>query len=264
MSGDKRARITGKIGVERGERYALIPREVAESAAYNALPDYARSVLVALLLGFHGNNNGTLGLTFSQAAKVGVSAQWKLYAGLKILTLADLIVCTRRGRLENGTKLPSLYGVTWRGIGKPAAASVSYDFGVAICPLPTNCWARWEQPGDWRETVRRIGRANHGREKNPVSTTVGADRSTTVGATRHVHAQPRVEKETPVSAQPRVETSKTPGFGGARQFLGRDAVIARLMVRQPHLLDGDVARASKADVLHVARVRELLADGWRA
>ena len=51
------------LQVGRGERYALLLREVAESAAYNSLPDWARTVLMALLLQYTGKNNGGLALS---------------------------------------------------------------------------------------------------------------------------------------------------------------------------------------------------------
>ena len=191
----------------RGERYALLPREVAEGPAYNSLPDWARTVLIALLLQYTGKNNGCLALPFSQARLLGVTAQWKLYAGLRLLEATDLIVCTRRGRLERGTKLPSLYGVTWRGIDE-ARDGVIYD-SMSACPIPSNAWARWTKPQDWRGHCRKVARENHGREKNSVSTTVGNGRSTTVGARRRKTAQPGRVKEATVLAQPLVDTSKT-------------------------------------------------------
>lgn len=201
------------LQVARGERYALIPREVLESIPYCSLTDWARTVLVALLAQFNGFNNGMLALPFSQAKLLGVSHQWKLYAGLRLLVATDLIACTRQGRLEAGTKLPSLYAMTWRGIDEPKDG-LTYDAGRGACPLPSNAWARWAKPQDWRDYCRKVARENHGRGKNPVSTTRGYGRSTTRGARPPKTAQPRMVLEGTSIAQPLVDTSKTSARGG--------------------------------------------------
>jgi hypothetical protein len=204
------------LQVARGERYALLPREVLESVAYLALTDWARTVLIALIVQFHGMNNGTLALPFSQAKNLGVSHPWKLYAGLRLLEAAELILCTRRGRLEGGTKLPSLYAVTWRGIDEPKEV-VAFDGGIGPCPIPSQRWARWEKPADWREQCRKVARENHGREKNPVSTTRGYGRSTTHGSRRAKTDQPVVDMERANLAQPMVDTSKTSAVGAVQK-----------------------------------------------
>lgn len=201
------------LQVGRGERYALIPREVLESASYHALTDWARTVLIAILAQFNGANNGCLALPFSQARELGVSHQWKLYAGLRVLEAADLIVCTRRGHLERGTKLPSLYAMTWRGIDEPRG-DVVYDLGSSMCPLASNAWARWKRPDNWQQFCRSTARENHGRGKRiPVSTMGGYGRSTTRGAMSSETAQPVVDIETVFSAQPVVDASETSAVG---------------------------------------------------
>jgi hypothetical protein len=207
-----RKRKGSRLGVERGDRYALLPEEVMESAAFHAQPDWAKGVLSALACRHNGYNNGDLSLPFSEAKRLAVSAQWKLYAGLRLLEKADLIVCTRRGRLERGTKLASLYALTWRGIN--ASERVQFDPGVVASPIPSNAWAKWEKPADWLAIVKAVRRANHGRAtKIPVSTTLGNGRSTTMGATQSAIAQPRWGKESPSIAPNMVDTSKTSGLG---------------------------------------------------
>jgi hypothetical protein len=42
----------GGLGVERGERYALIPEDVMTSVAYGAQPDFSIRVLNALCCGY--------------------------------------------------------------------------------------------------------------------------------------------------------------------------------------------------------------------
>jgi hypothetical protein len=212
------------LRVERGERYALIPEEVMEHESYHSQPDWARSVLFALAARYNGNNNGDLSLPFSEAKRLGISAQWKLYAGLRLLEKADLIQCTRRGRLERGTKLASLYALTWRGINE--CASVSFDAGISCCPIPANAWVKWAKPDNWKQLVRSIAQANHGVEKNPVanrlgknpdSTALGAGRSTTLGVTSTDIAQQPWVMETASVAPTAVDTSKTSGRGHGKR-----------------------------------------------
>jgi hypothetical protein len=237
VSKDRRARATGRLGVKEGERYALIPEEVMMSAAYHALPDYAKAVLVAVASRFNGHNNANLSMSFADARKLGIAYQWKLFGGLQLLRKVGLIEMTRQGRLECGTKVCSLYAITWRRINA-APEGVSYDAGIVMRPLPGHEWAKWEPPENWSQVVRETASAMHGLKKdsrliqsrkqlrsttvgatepisaqpptiNPDSTTVGADRSTTVGATEPISAQPPWEKEGSIPAPTLVDSSKT-------------------------------------------------------
>jgi len=135
---------SSRLSVETGERYALIPREVMECEAYRAAPDWSLRVLLALAGQYSGHNNGSLALTSSQARPYGI-LPWKLYAGLRVLAEASFIVCTRRGHLAEGTKFPSMYAVTYRGINEPQLG-ISYDYGINVCPIPLNHWAKWQRP----------------------------------------------------------------------------------------------------------------------
>jgi hypothetical protein len=217
---DKRARATGRLGVKRGDRYALITEEVMTSKAYAALPDFAKGVLFAVACRYNGHNNGDLSLPYSEARKLGIAHQWKLYAGLQVLKITGLVLCTRQGKLEGGAKVCSLYALTWRGIDSPGEG-VAYDAGVAVRPIAGNDWANWEKPVDWLKTTRAITAANHGRKANPVSTTVGKGHSTTMGAKDRNIDQPRWGKERAFVAPPLVDTSKTPP-GPTHPILAKD------------------------------------------
>jgi hypothetical protein len=208
MTRKKRERITGRQ--QSGARYALVDEQVMNSDAYSALPDYARTVLFAIACGAHHGNNGNLSLVFAEAKTRGIRYQWKLYAGLRLLELANLLIRTRQGHLENGRKLCSLYALTWRGISPPPPG-VSYDGEIGPCPLPSNAWARWKPPANWAETVRRIARENHGQTKNPVSTTGGAMKAVSLNRKVSGVAQPEGDTGDPAVAQPEGETSKTSG-----------------------------------------------------
>ena len=161
---DRRGRATGRLGVKRGEHYALLPEELMASTAYCALPDWAKVVLFALASRFNGHNNGNLSLPWSEARHRGISAPWKLYAGLRVLEKTDLVHCTRRGRLERGMKIPSLYALTWRGIDN--CERIAFDEGVARSPIPSNAWAKWIKPPDWEQVFKQINRTARGRKKS--------------------------------------------------------------------------------------------------
>jgi hypothetical protein len=182
-----------------------------ESAAYHAQPDWARSVLFAMAARCNGHNNGDLSLTFSEAKRLGIAAQWKLYAGLRLLERAELVVCTRRGRLERGTKLASLFALTWRGIDK--CERVHFDPGITPCPLPTHAWAKWVRPADWTAIRKQIVQSNRGRSKIPHTQPVGNGRSQRGGAIRSNIAPSMLGKELALVAPSMVETSKTLGRG---------------------------------------------------
>jgi hypothetical protein len=215
---DRRARMTGKLGMQHGQCYALIPEEVMESAAYHAQPDWARTVLFALACGATQHNNGNLSLAFSDARRRGIAAQWKLYAGLRLLERADLVICTRRGHLERGMKLPSLFGITWRGIN-PAPEKITYDFGVTSSPIPTNAWAAWVKPDTWKQTIQMIVNSNRGTSKltkKPHTQMLGNDRSQVLGATATDIAPSSRVTEEPQTAPRCLVTSKTLVRGSTR------------------------------------------------
>jgi hypothetical protein len=209
---DRRSRAPSRLGVERGERYALILEEVMNSAAYSAQPDFAKVVLFAVAARFNGYNNGNISLPIGEARKLGIASPWKLYAGLNLLRQAGLIQRTRQGYLAAGKKLCGLYALTWRGISE-APQGVFYDAGVTSCPLPANDWCRWVKPADWDSIVTKVKRDNHGRSKIPVSTARDNSRSTMLGTKVAILAQPRGGKEGPLPAPLLVDTSKTQGLG---------------------------------------------------
>jgi hypothetical protein len=185
--------------MQRGERYAQVTEEVLSSVAYGAIPDFAKVVLFAVACRFCGRNNGNLSLVPADATALGVRHSWRLYAGLKLLVLADLIVCTRRGRLERGTRLCSLYALTWRGIDS-APDGVSFDAGVSAHPLPTHAWSKWTKPVGWARIVKDAGRTAHGQKKISMSPTGGDGRATTLGLARLASEQLRGVKDPPLSA----------------------------------------------------------------
>ncbi len=266
-----RAKSTGRLGTKRGERYALIPEEVFTSAAYGAQPDFAKVVLVAMAARYHGRNNGNLSLIQTDARTLGVEQAWKLYGGLNLLKQCELIQCTRQGRLERGTKLCNLFALTWRGID-PAPDGVWYDAGISPCPLPNHAWAKWEKPENWAAIVRKVKRANQGKELIPVSVTGVIGGSTTGVIGKAETDQPRVLQETTFPAQPVIDTSKilAGGTWGKRMNTKRSPRSAsnqaplstpidrarKLIAKLPHLTNADVAKIARVELADVQTARE--------
>lgn len=257
------------LRVTRGERYALLPREVMESAAYHATPHYARSVLEALMVQYYGQRNGSLALPVEEAGVLGVAQPWRVYAGLRILADCDLIVCTRRGGLSRGGKLASMFALTWRGIDEPADGVV-YDAGVKVCPIPTHAWSRWIRADGWDAVVRDIERRARGKTtKNPVTPRSGTDRTLRSG-TESVNLVPpsRVRKAslsvppTRVTSKISVRGSGSPSASSVSHAHSSEkagvAKIEKLLRVQSHLTDADVAKICHESIELVQRVRESL------
>jgi hypothetical protein len=138
----------------RGEPFAAIPRKVIESDAYHALPDWAVRVLVGLVAQYNGNNNGDLSITTANYQRLGVRSRHHVYAALKVLEAAGLIVRTRQGG-----KPPvgcSLYGVTWRALNP----SEKFDGSVRVTEKPSDEWRLWTKPANWEEFVRKAKRSS--------------------------------------------------------------------------------------------------------
>lgn len=288
---DKRARATGRLGVKRGERYALVPEEVMNSMAYSVQPDYAKCVLFALACRCNGHNNGNLSLPFTEAKQLGIAAQWKLYAGLRLLTIAQLTQRTRKGSAKGGRKYANLYALDWRGID--AVDGLQYDCDINVCPLPRNAWARWEVPANWRETVKQVATVNHGQSKILRSTTLGNGRSTTLGNEEGSTAQPCWGMETPFtvpsvgvpskilvaahtanppaaasdsksrSQSSRLKPLKPERVRGRGQASERndpdlDRRVGKLIGLQPHLTDREIGRIFGIESARIAAIRESL------
>ncbi len=140
---DKRARATGRLGVQRGERYCLLPVEVLESEAWSSLPGNVAKVCIALAAQYSGINNGRLSLPLSVAKTLGVRSKSILNGALHVLEERGLIEITRQGGL------PPL-GCSWYALGW-RAIDADDSRGMVAKPAP-NRWAQWKQSGP---TTRR-------------------------------------------------------------------------------------------------------------
>ena len=158
---DRRARATGRRGARGSDLHAQIPLEVLESAAFSALPDYAKVVLLALCAQFRGNNNGNLSLTAAQAERLGVEAAWKLRVGLSLLLETGLIERTRPGKFSHGKGICALYALTWRDLSPNEHAYPP----VIVARPPSHAWAKWERPEGWAAFERELRQRAKGSKK---------------------------------------------------------------------------------------------------
>ena len=143
-----------------GNTYALIPSEVLGSEAYAALPDWAARVLPALAAQFRKTNNGDLSLTWKEARSLGVSSEWKLRAGLSLLEAVGLVEVMRRGRIESGRGICSLYALGWRQIDP----SDKHDVPSIVAVAAPMRWATWNRPGDWQSRLDNARRNAQGKK----------------------------------------------------------------------------------------------------
>ena len=122
------------------DAYALIPRKVVQSAAYQALPDWAVRVLLAYACQYNGRNNGRLVVTTWNFDRLGVRARWHVRASTRLLEATGLI---------ERTDEPTTYALTW------LARSIVDDDEVVE---PSDRWQEWEKPKEWRAIVSEAKR----------------------------------------------------------------------------------------------------------
>ncbi len=242
MKPRKRGRSVGRY--ESGQHFASLPDEVLRSPAWGSIPHFARSVLVGIAAQFRGANNGDLDFPASKAKAYGVSHK-ELAAAIPLLDKAGLIAVTRRGRIEGGRGVCSLYALTWR----PVEASDKHDAPKAIQQPPTHEWANWNPSEFWRETVRDAKRRASGR-KRP---------SPHDGSGPLPHARNDGE---PVQSR-RAERSSRPANPHdpeSSRDLGVRESVEGLIRQQPHLTDIDVSKVFrwKVDPTMVGRIRAAL------
>ncbi len=226
----KRSRLHKAKGrYQAGERFALIPRQILESCAYGALPDWAKTALFALAGQFKGAGNGDISLTWAEARSLGISAQWKLRAGIKLAERVGLCDITRLGgNVAGGEKKPTLYALGWL----PIAPSDKYENPPGSLLKPLNRWATWTRPDDWEA---QVARERHKAQAKPHYTR-GDQAAPPVGCGEGHSHHTREEREYGKAA---------PHEGVTSRDLGRDGEIRvlRLIEAQPHLSDFDIAKA---------------------
>jgi hypothetical protein len=133
---DRRTRLTGRLGVTKGERYALLPDEVLQSEAVRELDGVSRWVLVCISAQYHGRNNGRLTLPYSAAVGYGIRSKDSLTRGLRQLVEHGLLEITHQGGLPPlGC---SRYALAWKSV------DADEKLGIVGTLNPSNAWAKWQ------------------------------------------------------------------------------------------------------------------------
>jgi hypothetical protein len=97
-----------------GGRFARLPLSVLSTPAVTTLSHAHFRVLALLAAQFNGYNNGSLGITRTQAAKQGVGSDHTLYGALKALELRGLIDQTYHA--SRVPPRPAMYAITWESL----------------------------------------------------------------------------------------------------------------------------------------------------
>lgn len=225
-----RMKSKGRRGGEK-EPFAMLPESVLQHPALATAPHAALRVLTVLLVGKSRERNGTMMCSDSYAARFGITSHDTLTRSLELLQQRGLIVITRR--VQRMRRFAALYAVTWWPI--------FYRDGQPITtPEPATHGYR-----DWTELDR--------------SPRLSGDHAPTIGVMEAGH-----HPDLPPNS-----TNHHPDYRGNSENLGQgvdiDGRIGKLITMQPHLTDGDVARAARTDIERVTRVRaRLAAEEFRA
>ena len=245
-----RRRDRAKGRYQSGEYFARLPAEVLGSVAYRSLPDFAKVCLIALAGQYRGKGNGDLSLTWSEAHDLGVSTEWKLRAGIRLLDTVGLLEITRPGgNVAGGEKIPTLYALGWLSI--PQSEKFESPPGSLLKPL--NRWATWNRPDDWSEQIETARRHAQGKlKRHHTREEQVATHGRSDNGKCHVT---REEQGKPFIATHGGESSRDIG-------VRPDVAALKLIESQPHLTDFDIAKALKWKI-EPGKVQSLRHNGAR-
>jgi DNA-binding transcriptional ArsR family regulator len=108
-----REKAKSRRGGER-EHFARLPESILMHPAVTTAPHHAVRALAALVCGYSPEQNGSMMLTGSYAAKFGLTSHDTLTKTLRLLEERGLIEVTRR--VSRRAKVATLFGVTWWAI----------------------------------------------------------------------------------------------------------------------------------------------------
>ena len=107
------ARNGGKVrGKKSSERFVKLPAYVLQSQAYRALGVSARALLVDMLQGHNGSNNGRLLASMAYLTPLGWRSSATVAAALKELIGFGFLIKVRQGGI-GATRTACYYAVTW-------------------------------------------------------------------------------------------------------------------------------------------------------
>ena len=261
-----RDRAKGRRGGE-AERFAYLPESVLMSPALATAPHAALRILTIMVVGRPRERNGLLACSESYAEKFGVTSSDTLRRSLTELLARQLITVTRPGKKLN--RNPTLYAVTWWPIayrnGEPLAVpeEPSHAYLQWQCITPTiGVSSERDDSENGKSSLRLSGY---------VTPTIGVDdvrhHSDSVNGTAEHHSDGRgnsrfsgegrwhdagrAARASPKGSLARGER----GTATATPSPSKVAAVVNLFETQPHLQDGDVARACRLDQSEVTALR---------
>lgn len=274
-SRDERARKTGRLGVARAERYALLPDDVLMSPAVSTLSLAAFKVLVVLAAQYCGRNNGKLTLPFSVARGYGICSKGTLISALRELADRGLVLETHKGGLPPYGC--SRYALTWRELDPDEAA------GKITGSPASHDYARWTPPETRREFRRKTERPvrpadQSGPSSGPHDTPTGPSsgpqtddywsvqrtlsRSGGGGRVSGVDSEARDPTSSRTRSRKQSKAGQARGQPEARPgqvpVNGSRERISKLITTLPHLSDGEIGRILSVDPTHVRTVRHAM------
>jgi len=131
---DNRAKITGRRG--SSERYAYLPKEMLQSAAYKSLTHAERSFLTALAAECNGSNNGRIKFTREVAESYGLNSAGTRSKCLGVLKEHGFVSYTSKVNGPNPRRHCDLIRLTWHHMYEYR------DWNLPEMP-PTNDWDKW-------------------------------------------------------------------------------------------------------------------------
>ena len=132
---DRRAKLIGRRG--SSDRYAYLPKEMLQSAAYKSLTHAERSYLTALASECSGSNNGRIKFTREVAASYGLNSAGTRSKCLGELNTRGFIRYTAKVKGANPHRHCDLIRLTWHHM---------YEYLSWNLPEmpPTNDWVKWQ------------------------------------------------------------------------------------------------------------------------
>lgn len=140
-------RVAPKGRLEWNVRFAPLPIPLITHPAFSELSGNGLKLVLAMLSGYVGNNNGHLVATHSQMRRFGFNSKESLSRAIRELLAFGLIVRTRAQVLRS----PALYAITWLPINAPRPGT-PYDAGTT---------ATMEAGDDWRHIDASWARSGH-------------------------------------------------------------------------------------------------------
>lgn len=134
------ARTVNAKGRRKRATFTALPHAVQDSAAFRSLSAAAVKLLIDILRGYNGRNNGNLACTYSQLRQRGWRSTATLSRAKDELLASGLIEQTRQGGLAQGRRIPSLFGVTWLAIDEVLDKRGRNALDVQPTRVPSGRW----------------------------------------------------------------------------------------------------------------------------